>query len=371
MTVTISIVLLVCSTLYYALFLGKVRNGLRKIPMQGSSNAKPFISVLIAARDEERTIEACVRSVLDQDYPSNLFEVVVVNDASSDNTGTILQQMGKNNSNVHIVTLLESSGRKPVALSSAVKESRGEIVLTTDADCIVSHTWISGMVRYFQPSTAFVAGPVVERAGPTLLSELERLEFLGLITTAAGLIGANRPIICNGANLAFRKSAFVSVQGYGGADAWSDDETLMSRIHKRHVGTVTFAADRAVLVTTSSTNTLSSFLRQRMRWSAKSGHYEDPTVLLQLVALYFYFLFLLTMIVGSFFSPQVLPWAGLSLLTKALIEYRTLRAGGRLFRFDVALIPFFIAELYHVPYVVVTAAVGQFISLEWKGRKII
>jgi cellulose synthase/poly-beta-1,6-N-acetylglucosamine synthase-like glycosyltransferase len=371
MIVTISIVLLGCSTLYYVLFLGKVRNGLRRLLRRGSYDDKPLVSVLVAARNEERTIEACIRSVLDQDYPSNLIEIIVVNDASSDKTGTILRHIVKNNANVHVVTLEEFLGRKPLALSAAVKESRGEIILTTDADCIVPQTWISGMVRYFQPSIAFVAGPVGEREGPSTFSKLERLEFLGLITTAAGLIGANRPIICNGANLAYKKSAFLSVQGYGETDSWSDDETLMSRIQSRHVGTVTFAADSAVLVTTSSANTLRSFIRQRLRWSAKSGHYEDSTILLQLVAIYFYFLLLLTFVIGSFWAPAVLPWAVLSLLTKGCTEYLTLRAGGGIFRSDVPVIPFLIAEFFHVPYIVVTAAVGQFVSLEWKGRKII
>jgi cellulose synthase/poly-beta-1,6-N-acetylglucosamine synthase-like glycosyltransferase len=367
--------LLLALTLYYVLFLVRTQKGLRNLKNHAPTGKElPFASVVVAARNEERTIEQSVRAILGQRYPTDRFEIIVVNDASSDRTGMILAQLATTRKNLRILSAREEEGQipvgKPAAISRGVNAAKGEIILTTDADCFVPMTWISTMVQYFGPNVAFAAGPVHERSNRTLLSKLSQMEYLGLVTTTAGLIGANRPITCSGANLAYRRSAFLAAQGFGNLDAWCDDETLMHRIRERNLGDVVFVPSSDATVETGSVDSLSSFWKQRLRWSAKGNHYESISILFSLIGLYFFFLFLLVTFVGSFFDAQLRMWFLISFAAKLTIDYSTLAKGAKLFHQSTEFLTFLIAETLHVPYVVVTAGLGQFISLEWKGRTI-
>jgi cellulose synthase/poly-beta-1,6-N-acetylglucosamine synthase-like glycosyltransferase len=375
MTTTIPIILLAALTLYYVYFIGRLPIGLKRIRRSSASNQiAPMVSVVIAARNEEQNIEACLRSVVDQDYPVGRFEVIFVNDGSTDNTDAIVTELSSNHKNIRILTLPADSGhragRKPVAIAAGIEIAKGEIILTTDADCRVPKSWISCMVGQFDPETGFVAGPVHEVAGNSFIAKLDRLELLGLISTAAGLIGLGKPITCNGANLAYRKTAFLAAQGYGEKGSWCDDETLMHRIHIRGLGRISFSPYSECAVTTRPNNSMGSFWKQRLRWSAKGGHFESISVLLSLVGLYSYFFFLLLLFVISIQTPELRPWVVISLAVKCCVDFITLSAGAQLFQQHIQVPVFLIAELFHVPYIVVTAAVGQFISLEWKGRRI-
>jgi len=370
----VTVVLLIL-TLYYVLFLARVQNGLRNLKIQSSSDQHlPFASVVVSARNEEHTIEGCVRRILNQQYPANLYEVIVVDDCSSDRTAAILAQIATTEKRVRVLSAAGGDVHipvgKPAAISEGVNAAKGSIILTTDADCFVPTTWIATMLRYFQPDVAFAVGPVREQSNRTLLSSLSQLEFQGLITTAAGLIGANRPIICNGANLAYRKTAFLAAQGYGNSGTWCDDETLMHRIRERQLGQIVFVPSVDAYVETTSVNSLSSFWRQRLRWSAKGNHYESTSILLSVVGLYFFFLFLFAEFIGSLFEPQLRIWFLISFALKVLADYSTLVKGAKLFHDRIPGFTFLVAEALHVPYVVVTAGLGQFVSLQWKGRTI-
>ena len=262
------------------------------------------------------------------------------------------------------------TGRKPLAIAHGIDQSTGEIILTTDADCIAPPKWIEIMANHFKDEVVFTAGPVAEHASSNFFSNLEQLEFLGLITTAAGLIGSGRPIICNGANLAYRKSAFISIGGFGGNGSSNDDEFLMNRMLRRNIGNITFAPESGAVITTRSSNTITSFLRQRIRWANKRGHYEDKSILVTLVSLYLFFLsFALTALLipieQRLLLPVILAFGG-----KVCVDYFTLHSGAKLFNQRLPIFYFLIAELLHVPYIVIAAAIGQISSMQWKGRTI-
>jgi cellulose synthase/poly-beta-1,6-N-acetylglucosamine synthase-like glycosyltransferase len=225
------------------------------------------------------------------------------------------------------------------------------------------------MVNHLEDEVAFVAGPVSEQAS-NFFSKLEQLEFLGLITVGAGLIGSGMPIICNGANLAYRKKAFVAVGGFGDSGSFNDDESLMNRMVRRKIGKIVFAPESSAVITTTSSSTMISFLKQRIRWANKRGRYEDKSILFTLVCLYVFFLSLtLTALLiplnHQFILPVILVFGG-----KAIIDLFALYSGARLFLQRVPIFHFLIAELLHVPYIVIAAAIGQISSLQWKGRTV-
>ncbi len=370
----IFLILLAFLTGYYVRFLRNVTRGLRQIQRAGSSISTPFVSVIVAARNEEKNIEACLNSFLQQTYSRQQFEVIVVDDGSTDSTSKIVKGIASQTKNVRLVSVPHDSegggGGKPEAIVEGIKKSNGEIILTTDADCIVPKEWIHKIVTYFEPTVAFVVGPVVEESAPSFFSNMQRLELLGLITTAAGLIGIRRPIICNGANIAYRKSAFAAVNGYEGSSSSCDDETLMQRIAHRKIGDIRFATNPDVIVKTKSNNSWRSFWLQRIRWAAKRGRYEDRSILSALIFLYFFFFMLLASVIFSFFVPML--WIGVCVcfFCKLVVDYSALRHGGRLFEQKIQLFPFIVAEILHAPYIVLAAAIGQSTSFEWKGRTI-
>ena len=372
---TVLTAFLLLFALYYVVFFINVQRGLnnlkRKAHWEGSL---PSVSVVVAARNEENTIEQCVLEILNQQYPPDLFELIVIDDNSTDRTSTILSTIRSMDARLTVVSVGHDGtgvpGGKPSAIAAGVKTARGEIILTTDADCIVPSTWIRTMIGYLPAGAAFAAGPVRERPTHTMLSHLSQLEFLGVISTSAGLIGNRRPIICNGANLAYRKEAFFAAQGFGNTGNWCDDETLMHRIYSRHLGSVCFAASAEAVVETASADSLSSFWRQRLRWSAKGNHYERVSVLMRVIGLYFFFLFLLAAFIDAIFHQQVILWFSIAFFAKLVVDYSTLSKGAKLFQDHVQFLAFLVAELLQIPYVVLTAALGQFISIDWKGRAI-
>ncbi|MGD0038398.1 MAG: glycosyltransferase, partial [Bacteroidota bacterium] len=294
---TIALGLLTIFTIYYVYFITRIRIGLLSLQVAPSTSIQPTATVIVAARNEEKSIAQCLQSLVQQTYPVNRYEIIILDDGSTDMTASIVRSFSERYPNIHLFSLPVGTerelGRKPLAIAKGIDQSAGEIILTTDADCIAPPRWIEIMVNHFENNVAFVAGPVAEQNCKNFFSKLEQLEFLSLITTAAGLIGSGRPIICNGANLAYRKDAFVAIGGFGNNGSSNDDESLMNRMILRNIGKVVFAPESDAMITTRSSNTITSFLRQRIRWANKRGQYEDKSILITLISLYLFFLSLI------------------------------------------------------------------------------
>ena len=366
----IIICLLLVFLLYYLAFLWSIRKGLSSLS-NPRSVAAPFSSVVIGARNEEKNIKQCLRALIEQSFDSYKFEVIVVDDHSQDNTVQLATRLAGSISTpkITVVSLKDRSG-KPAAIAYGVSISEGEVILCTDADCTVPKGWLESMVGCFEPDVAFVAGPVLERPSGSLNSQLQALEYLSLTTTAAGLIGSDTPIICSGASIAYRKSAFTFVSGYGDYSTSCDDETLMQRMVLRNAGRVVFNSDASSVVSTETPSNLSEFWRQRTRWASKKGRYEDTSILRRLVLLYGFFLVLFAAGTVALVEPILrLPVVAI-LLFKGIADLVVLSQGARLFRYSLPLGQFLIAELFHVPYITVAGLIGQFRSLRWKDRSL-
>jgi cellulose synthase/poly-beta-1,6-N-acetylglucosamine synthase-like glycosyltransferase len=371
---TIALGLLTVFTLYYIYFITCVRTGLLTLKQAPSANVYPMVSVIIAARDEAASIHRCLQSLVRQTYPSTKYEIIIVDDGSTDSTASIVKDFSKDYAHVRLLSIAADSSRhagcKPLAITHGIEQSSGEIILTTDADCLAPPRWIEIMMNYFEEHVVFAAGPVAEQPPSSFFSNLEQLEFLGLITTAAGLIGSGKPIICNGANLAYRKSAFHAVGGFGDNGSFNDDESLMNRMVHRKIGKIVFAPEARAVITTQSSNTVLSFLRQRIRWANKRGRYEDKSIFVMLVSLYLFFISMAWTILLIPFDSQLLLPVILAFSGKVLVDYFTLRSGAHIFSQRVSILHFLVAELLHVPYIVIASAIGQLSTLTWKGRAI-
>ena len=268
-----------------------------------------------------------------------------------------------------MVSLKDGWG-KASAISHGITIARGEVILSTDADCTLPKTWLESMAGCFEPTVAFVVGPVFERASTSLLSKLQAIEYLSLTTTAAGLIGCGKPIICSGASIAYRKSAFAAVNGYGDRSSSCDDETLMQRMVLRNAGRVVFNSDVSAIVMTETPSRVFEFWRQRTRWAMKKGRYEDSSILRRLLLLYGFFFVLFVAGAGALVDPPLRLPIAIVVLLKICAEFVTLSRGARLFRQPLPVGQFLFAELFHVPYIAFAGLIGQFTPSRWKDRNL-
>ncbi|MBA4053456.1 MAG: hypothetical protein C0490_01970 [Marivirga sp.] len=327
-----------------------------------------FITVVIAVRNEEHIIQFLLDDLTKQKYKS--FEVIIVDDQSEDKTRSIVDDYVKKDNRFF---LERSSGTgKKQALTAGIKAARGSVIVTTDADCTVSDYWLEGLSRYFSNERVKMVFGGVRMKTSSFFSHLQALEFLSLIGSGAAMAGIRLPIMCNGANLAFRKSTFDEVGGYKGNFhiPSGDDEFLMRKILSRYPRGVEFAPVRNSIVTTDTTHSLLAFLNQRIRWAGKwkaNQSFTSKVLALFILSFQICILFLPVFVLTNTIDP----WIALSLwLLKVILEFIFLRSMGRFFSVPWHWMPFLFLQFIYPAYVVLIGIFSNFRSFEWKGRKL-
>ena len=396
--------LLIALATFYAAFMLRQAAGLRRVlrqPLPPEPAAWPRVSVVIPARNEATAITACVRAVLRNTYPPDRLDVLVVDDASTDATPALVQRLIRQHAPLvpangdgtddaratgPALRLLRLEGaawaHKKRALEHGIAHATGDIILTTDADCHVPPDWVRTMVRHFtrtgddQPEVAFVSGPVLYRTdaatGGSTFARAQALEFLGLVALGAGAIGAGRPTLCNGANVAYRRHVFEALGGYQGLDHLTsgDDELLMQRIADETPYEVRFCAAPEAAVTTVPAPTLRRLIEQRRRWASKGPRYPRRGLVALLSGIYGFYVMLLGSLVALPFAPALGPAVAVALGLKLGAEAFVLGPACRHFGRRDLLRLFVPTQLVQIPYVVLIAPLGALGGYEWKGRRV-
>ncbi len=376
MTNIILEIFFVSLSIYYFIFLAGIFRGIRRItPTTGSRNYTPFVSVIIPFRNESHNILTSLESLENQSYPKDKFEVIYVNDSSEDDSLKKITD-AKKSFNIKVVSVPEDfyqSAHKKRAIKFGLKNSSGEIIVTTDADCTHHIHWLRNMLSAFDSDTGFVSGPVKFVEEDSLFEKLQKLEFSGLVLTGAGLIGIGKPLICNAANIAYRKAAFDSVNGFDDQLNLSsgDDELLMQKIARAKTFKVKFCYNIEAIVLTKGNESLNKFYHQRKRWASKGLFYADKIVILKLVLIFLFYLSLPVQIYLSIFQSWVFVIPALGILViKYISEYYILRTGIN-FLFTKKLLNYLpIAEILQIPYIIISGISGAFGNYSWKSRKI-
>lgn len=248
------------------------RDFIHKIKRQYSFENTPFVSIIVPARNEEQNIKRCVESILSSETNGIHFELIVVDDRSHDQTYSILLTLQDIYPQLRIVRIVSDEEKmgikgKPGALNLGIKESKGEIILMTDADCTVHPHWLQTMVASFQESPAI--GMV---ASFTLINEtnffhkLQAIEWIQAHTLARGGVNMNSPIGCFGNNLAIRKEAYNAVGGYERIPfSVTEDLALLQAIFASKYE-IRYICDEFATVKTEPTTTVKEFLHQHHRW---------------------------------------------------------------------------------------------------------
>ena len=265
-----TIAAVILGTLYFSLAILFLWGTFRERREGKEKTQRPFVSIVIAAKDEQTNIGRCLDSLLAQNYPGDRFDIFVVDDCSEDCTAEIVRTYAARFPKVHLLQVKsppEDLPGKQHALAVGIEGSGGEIILTTDANCTASPEWISKTVALFSPEVGLVAGfTFLEAKG--LFAKLQCLDLLYLLTIGWGATGIGKPTSAMAKNLGFRRKTYEEVGGYQGLEfALSEDLALLEAICDTHRWRIRFIADPAQTTTASPAKTFPEFLNQRKRWT--------------------------------------------------------------------------------------------------------
>jgi cellulose synthase/poly-beta-1,6-N-acetylglucosamine synthase-like glycosyltransferase len=336
-------------------------------------------SIIIPARNEEESIGNCIGSIYKQDYPAALFEVIVVDDHSTDATSAVVTRLQALYPSLKLVRLADAvkgkllNAYKKKAIETTIPKTTGDWIITTDADCHVGDQWLRCYDSHIQRSRpSLVAGPVKFINNGSFVSIFQCLDFLSLQGITAAAVSANQHSMCNGANLAYRKQAFIDVNGFKGIDnvASGDDMLLMHKIKKQFPGQLGYLFVPDAIVSTAPMPDWASFFNQRVRWASKAEKYDDKSIIVVLVLVYFYNVLLLALAVLSFWNIYYLKLLLISIAAKTITELTFMFPVAAFYKEKKLLWWFPLMQPFHVVYMVIAGWLGKFGSYRWKGRKV-
>ncbi|MFN3840732.1 MAG: glycosyltransferase [Cyclobacteriaceae bacterium] len=330
------------------------------------------ISVVIPVRNEEHSITNLLNDLARQSVPP--YEVIVVDDHSTDGTVAVMNAWKKSNPafSFRIILLREGTFGKKKAITEAVNIAQGDVIVTTDGDCRVGAEWLQTVAACFTTDEVKVAAGAVRLDTSTFFGAMQQLEQAALTGITAAFIAFRTPVMCSGANLAYRKTAFGEVNGYDGNlhIASGDDEFLLRKIANRYPGSVVFNSDARSIVTTPQAMSVNDFINQRVRWAGKWRYVGmGATSVLAVFVFVFHLCYLLVPLwaMGWIVSLGTL---SILVLVKILLEFMYLIRISRWMNVPFNIHAFAALQFLYSPYVFFFGLISNVLKVTWKGRKI-
>ncbi len=383
--IILSAFLLLISVSYAALLLF-YRNAWNRIPSYHSADNSikiSLISVIIPARNEAENLPALIRDLQLQQLPAECFEVLIIDDHSSDSTPEIVKRAG---GNIRLVMLADHIvepviAYKKKAIETAISIASGNIIVTTDADCRLKPGWLKSIAAYFAAySCEFLVMPVATTQPKNFFETFQALDFMSLQGITGAALQNKWHYMCNGANLAYLRDTFYKVNGFEGIDkiASGDDMLLMEKVASVNKDGIHYLKSSEVIVETAAAPNIRAFLRQRARWAGKTSHYKNHNT--TLVLLFVYVLnaaIVITPLVAFLFRTRltgswqffVISWL-LSLTIKTLAEMYFLQPVAKFFNRSAMMKLFPLAQPFHIVYTVFAGFLGMLGKQDWKGRRV-
>jgi len=329
------------------------------------------ISVIIPARNEEANIGMLLDALKKQSYPEELFEVIVVDDHSTDATADIVRQY----SFVKLIQLKEQgiNSYKKKAIETGIAAATGDLIITTDADCVLPADWLKIIASFKEEQkSVLITSPVVIDCNSSLLEVFQAMDFMVLQGITGATVHKKKLTMCNGANLAYERKVFNEVNGFAGIDhiASGDDMLLMHKIWKKYPDRVHYLKSKDAMVATQPMKTWKSFFNQRIRWASKAKNYDDKRILPVLLLVYFFNLSFLVLAVAGFFCTHYWLCLGALWIAKTILEFPFFISLTDFFGKRWAIKLFFFFQPLHIIYTIVSGLFGQFGKYEWKGRRV-
>jgi len=328
---------------------------------------RPGVSIIIAARNEEEHIGACLESIVRLTYPQDLLEVIVVNDRSTDRTSDIVNGFADRHAHIRVLQIgkeTELPPGKANAVMSAIDVSRGEILMFTDADCIVPPAWVENTVSHYSDSSVGVVAGFTSLAGDSPFAEMQALDWFVLSSVAAATTRLGLPVTAVGTNLSVRRSAYDSVGGYRKIPfSVTEDYALFHAITTSGKWKARFPMDITTLVTSTPCLSIGQLFSQKKRWFTGGRGMDAKSLLIFSFPYVFSFLILC----GLFVAPL---WAFcLAIAAKLSVDFLLCLPSILTFRRRSLLFVYPLFEIYYYIYVLLFPPLVLFGGkITWKER---
>ncbi len=336
------------------------------------------VSIIIPARNEEDNIANCLDDLLQQNYPKHLMEAIIIDDNSSDKTCSIIKEFQEQNPslNINLITLKDdqkTTAYKKRTVAEGIKEATGTLMITTDADCRYGKNWVYTIVAFYEKNhPKFISAPVCFKDEKIIFQRIQTLEFISLIEIGAAAINIRKPNMCNGANIAFEKSAYMEVNGYEITEhiASGDDMFLLLKIAAKYPDGIHFLKSVDATVYTYPKKNIKEFYQQRKRWASKGMKYNNFSVTAVALITYFANLAWLINLILVFFYPELLPLFVIQTIARMFVEIIFLFSISSFFKRKELTLLYFPTFIFNIFYVIIVGASGSIGGYTWKGRQV-
>ncbi len=342
------------------------------------NTAWPFLSVLIAARNEEKNLPACLASLLQTDYPHTLFEIIVIDDRSTDRTLALAQEYARAHVQVRVISVSQLSpgmSGKAGALARGVAGAAGEIFLFTDADCILPPGWMRNMAQHFSPGIGLAGGftllrppswalPFIKEERTTLFAKLQTLDWIYLLTLGAGAAGLGKPVSIIGNNFGMRREAYEQIGGHEALGfSIVEDFALMHKLARTTPWRVHFALETNIAIFSFPARGWKDFFDQRRRWTIGGREFGGWAQYLIVLALLCH----AALAAAAFHSAALFGFGASSML---LMDFFVLWRGAAALQCRDLLKYFLPFRIYFLLYNLAGAPFFFWpFSVRWKGRR--
>ncbi|MES2864542.1 MAG: glycosyltransferase [Bacteroidota bacterium] len=332
-----------------------------------TSSPKTTFSIIIPFRNEAENLPILLASLEKLNYPTELFEVILVDDESDDSWKL---EVGRWKYEIEVIpNIRKSNSPKKDAIETAIHITKHNWIVTTDADCKVPENWLAIFDAEIQGKDIKMCVGSVGYANETsFLHDFQNTDFLSLQGVTAGSFGIGKPFMCNGANFAYEKGFFNQLNGFEGNNnlASGDDVFLLQKALKTSPEKISYLGNLNI-VFTKSCDSWKALMHQRVRWASKTAAYANwyPKILGTLVFLTN--LSGLLLLVAPIYESELLKITIYFWVLKFGIDFMFLKFSSAYFK-----LPFknFLGSFLCYPFFTVSV-VGKalFGKFEWKERK--
>jgi len=331
------------------------------------------LSIVVAVRNEEANIDNLLISILKQDYPAENYEIILINDHSTDNTWPMAKKWAEQHANIQLAELPSHSEGKKQAVALGVTLAKNDTVVLTDADCTHPTSWLRSISLAYQAKKAhMLIGPVMISPTNTFFEKMQALEHASLTASSIGACSIGIPFMASAANLSFNSSALgFEQQMLNPKYASGDDVFLLHSAKRKKDFRISPLQGEGAMVLTQPVKSVGKLLAQRARWASKSTGYTDSAAIAVGFTVLLFNLLLVALAVLSFWNIASLKMLGLGYVVKSIADLLLLTPFLSHYKKLSLLIVFIPLQLVYPIYIVIAFAMAMLTNIKWKRKEML